>query len=231
MAKKPKTQRKTGPPPPAPVRKAPPRSQPSPAAATKPRDEKRMRAAQQARRQALRRRLIAAGLIVAAVAAVVGYVSYDRRQAAELDEALTSGTCRTDTESDPTRPPGQNHVENPSYAVNPPAGGDHLTASARSGVYSGESLPPEGMLVHSLEHGYIILWHQTDLPAEQLTELEQLEERFPGDIIVAERPSMPVPVAATAWNQRLLCDEVETDAMARFASEHIGKGPEDVPRG
>jgi hypothetical protein len=222
----PKKPKKAAPPPP-PVRKAPPR----PTTGSKPKDAKREQAHKAARRQALRKRLIAAGLVAAVAAAIVGYVNYDRQKEAELREALTSGSCTTDREADPTRPAGQNHVPNPTYAVNPPSAGDHLVANASSGVYAGADVPTDGLLVHSLEHGYVIYWHDAELPEEQKSTLERLERRFPGDIIVAERAGMSTPVAATAWGQRILCGEAEEEPLARFAQEYIGKGPEQVPRG
>jgi hypothetical protein len=69
------------------------------------------------------------------------------------------------------------------------------------------------------------------LPAEQVEQLAAFEQRPEDDVIVAAREGMPTPVAVTAWGQRLLCGEVEPDAFDRFAEEHVGNGPEDVPRG
>ena len=177
----------------------------------------------------MRRKLVAAGLALAAVAAVAAFVVVDRRQDAELREALTSGSCEVDTEAD-TITGGDGHVQAPTYSVNPPAGGNHLASAARSGVYAGNAVPADGLLVHSLEHGYIVAWHSPDLPAEQKEQLEAFAERHEPDVIVAERPNLPVPVAATAWGHRLLCGEVEPDVLDRFYDEHVGNGPEDVER-
>lgn len=223
------TKRKKRPtPPPAPVAKKPPRSASAPAGPTKKELEREQRWRQE-RREALRRKVVAAGLATAAVAAVAGYVVVDRRQDAELRDALTSGTCTVDTESDDISG-GDGHVPTPSYSVNPPAGGDHLVSVARSGVYAGAAVPSDGQLVHALEHGYVIAWHVPDLPAEQMELLEDFEAEREGDVIVAERPSLPVAFAMTAWNQRMLCQEVEQGPMQRFFDEHVGSGPEDVER-
>jgi hypothetical protein len=92
-------------------------------------------------------------------------------------------------------------------------------------------VPNDGLLVHSLEHGYVIAWYQPDLPAEQRTKLEEFERRHDGDVIVAERSGMSTPVAVTAWGHRLLCGEVEEGPLERFFDEHVGNGPEDVDRG
>lgn len=224
--KKKKPKRAT--PPPAPVAKKQPRSASAPAGPTR-REQERAEQTRLDRKDALRRRLVAAGLATAAIAAVAAYVVVDRRQDAELRDALTSGSCEVDTEADDVSG-GDGHVTAPSYSVNPPAGGDHLVSVARSGVYAGAGVPSDGQLVHSLEHGYVIAWHASDLPAEQKRLLEDFEAEHEGDVIVAERPSLPVPFAMTAWNQRLLCQEVEAGPMERFFAEHVGNGPEDVER-
>ncbi len=215
-------------PPPAPVAKKPPRAASAPAGPTKKEQEREERWRQE-RREALRRKLVAGGLATAAVAAVGGYLVMERRQDAELRDALTSGSCEVDTESDDISG-GDGHVTAPSYSVNPPAGGDHLVSVARSGVYAGATVPADGQLVHSLEHGYVIAWHATDLPAEQKKALEEFAAEHEGDVIVAERPNLPVPFAVTAWNQRMLCQEVEEGPLKRFYDEHVGNGPENVER-
>lgn len=217
-------------PPPAPVAKKPPRAATSPAGPTRREQERAARAKQQ-RSDKLRRALGTATLVAFVVAVIGGYLLFDRRQDAQLREALTSGSCETDRDTDPTGGPGQNHVPSPSYAVNPPAGGNHLASAARAGVFSGASVPTDGLLVHSLEHGYVVAWHSPELPAEQLALLEEFETEHQGDVIVTERPGLQVPVAATAWGQRLLCEQVEPAVLERFFDEYLGKGPEDVDRG
>ena len=184
----------------------------------------------QRRKQARRRQVVIALLLLAAVAAVAAYVVTSRRADDSLEQTLTAGTCDVDQQSDDISG-GDGHVQSPTYTVDPPAGGDHLTSVARGGVYDGDAVPPDGQLVHALEHGYVVAWHAPDLPAEQVEQLAAFEQRHDGDVIVAAREGMSTPVAATAWGQRLLCGEVEPDVLDRFAGEHVGNGPEDVPRG
>lgn len=214
--------------PPPPVRTAPPRQK----VAGPSQRRLEMEAAQKAAaREGVRRRLVAGGLVGAAVLAVATYVVLDRRGDAELRDALTAGSCEVDERTDPTDSAPDNHVPNPTYAVDPPAGGNHLgTGATASGVYAGTRMPADGLLVHSLEHGYVVLWHQPGLPADQLAQLVELQEASGTDVIVAERASLDVPVAATAWGQRLLCGEVEPEVLERFVSERVGNGPEDVER-
>jgi hypothetical protein len=220
-----KRHRKSRPaPPPPPVRKKPPRDKQG-------RAQRRAVAEAERRSAQWQRRL---GILVVALAAitVVGtYVALDRRADAELRQALTGSGCRIDDEADPTGPPGSNHVPSPGYRVDPPSAGDHLLSVARSGVYAGSAVPQDGQLVHALEHGYVILWHRPDLPEADLDRLEALRATRERDILVVERPSLPVAVAATAWQQRVLCPALDAAALKRFAQEYVGSGPEDQPRG
>lgn len=224
MAKK----KKSATPPPPPVRKKPPR--PVVTSTGKARTSSGKRPSTAASKGSGKRRLVAGGLATAALVAVGAYVVLDRRADAELRDALTAGSCEVDTEAD-GKTTASGHVPAPTYTVEPPAGGDHNPSPARGGVYAGTRVPADGLLVHSMEHGYVVVWHRSDLPAEQKAELEAFEQRNDGDVIVAERPALPVAVAATAWEQRLLCGAVEPAALDRFAEQYVGKGPEAVERG
>lgn len=215
-------------PPPPPVRKAPPRAK-SPAGPT-PRQAERAAAERTAAREARRRQLVAGGLVVAAVVAVGTYFVIDRRNDRQLEQALTSGSCEVDERADPTDGAPGNHVPNPAYAVEPPAGGNHLASNSPSGVYAGGRVPPDGQLMHSLEHGYVVVWHQPGLTAADKTALTELQQRRSPDVLLVERASLPVPVAATSWGQRLLCGQSEPDTIEQFVDAYVGNGPEDVRR-
>jgi len=220
--------KKRGATPPPPVRKKPPRAAADAGPSKRQLERDAQRSAQ--RQGQLRRRVVTAGLVAGALVVAGGVFFLDRRGDSQLREVLTSGGCTVDKRADPARPTGQNHVPNPTFAVNPPAGGDHLAGVADSDVYSGNSVPDDGLLVHSLEHGYIVLWHAPDLPANQKQRLVAFAEQRDPDVIVTERADMPVPVSATAWGHRLLCPDVQPDALKRFFDEHVDNGPEDVPR-
>ncbi len=167
-------------------------------------------------------------VIIAAVAAAVaglGWPIYQSFRAdAELKAALTAGSYAYDQNSEP----GREHVADPSYEVNPPAGGAHLAAPAEARDYSGESAPADGALVHSMEHGNVVLWYRPDLDADGRAALKAIAAEFPGDVILVERESMPTNVAATAWHQRVLGDRVVRKTLVRFITEFRDQGPENV---
>lgn len=142
------------------------------------------------------------------------------------DAALTAGSCRLDTQSDL----GRKHVENPSYSVEPPSGGDHAPNSTLPGDYTnGEVVPSDGELVHSLEHGYVILWVNPDVAGADRDRLRVIASEFTFDVLLVPRPALGLPVVATAWHNRLLCGQVEPAVLSRFISEFRNAGPERVP--
>jgi hypothetical protein len=193
----------------------------------------RQQSKEAAERTEHRQRVRAAVLLVAGLLLLVGlgiaYLVVQDRRVDALERRLAVPGCTTDTRADGTK--GGGHVTDPTYAVEPPAGGDHLEDWSKAGTYSAADAPADGLLVHSLEHGYVILWHRSDVPAEVVSRLRQVAQRHRDDVLVVERPGSPVPVAATAWGQRLLCQDAQVDAIEAFLDLYVGEGPEDVPRG
>lgn len=190
---------------------------------SKPTRTERFDAARHARRRRSLRNRIVVGLVLAAgFGAVVVNEINDRRQDRRVVAELTAGSCRFDRRSDS----GRAHVQAPAYEVDPPSGGDHLAAPASAGSYSEGQLPADDSLVHSLEHGFVILWHRPDVDLEII---DEVAGRFDRDVLVVARQSLPTPVAATAWHKRLLCQRTERAALARFVDEYRNDGPEDVP--
>lgn len=194
-----------------------------------PTQAQRLDAARQARRQR-RTRLrvaVAIGLIVI-IGGVAVWQIQSRRAAQRTIAALTAGTCRYDTKSDPGAV--NQHTPSPTFRVDPPSGGLHEPSPASGGIYTGTSVPPDGRVVHALEHGLIAISYRPGLPEDELARLEAIADARPDDVLLLPRPSLEVPVAATAWHRRLLCDEVEPKALRRFLAAYVNKGPERVPR-
>ena len=126
------------------------------------------------------------------------------------------------------------------YASKPPTSGEHYQAPAEDGAY--DDPPDVKELVHTLEHGRIIVWFKKGLPADQRAALKKY---FDDDsyqmVLVPDTTGMTYQVAATAWNrdpepngtgQLLGCpkfnDEIFT-AIESFKDENRSRGPEPVP--
>jgi hypothetical protein len=211
----------------APARPAGTTSRPPTAKARprKPTQAERFAAQRRARRRrALRNRIIVWGVVVLAAGGLVFNWVNDRRQSQRLISSLEAGSCDFDRDSDT----GRDHVPAPSYQEDPPSGGDHLAAPASAGTYQVGNVPADGNLVHSLEHGFVILWHRPDLAEAQLDQLLDVAEPHERDVLVVPRASLPTPVAASAWHKRLQCPAVESDVLSRFVEEFRNDGPEAV---
>jgi len=139
-----------------------------------------------------------------------------------LRASLEQGGCTVDSRSDP----GRKHVPLARYAVDPPSGGDHDPVPARAGFYDATDVPTDGHLVHSLEHGFVIVWYRpADTAAATITGLRDLagQHRW---VLVAPRPSMPTALAATAWHRRLLCPDGAQGPIGNFVTAFRNQGPE-----
>jgi hypothetical protein len=137
--------------------------------------------------------------------------------------------CSADAKADKDDGPGRDHIANPIYKVDPPAGGNHLADAAKPGAYGVDYLPPDGEIVQAMEQGYVVLWYRPNLDLEGLAALQDLAFRHSRDVLTVPRASMSRPVAATAWNARLLCGSVDLAKLEKFVTTHVDKGPEQVP--
>lgn len=126
------------------------------------------------------------------------------------------------------------------YNSKPPTSGDHYQVPAEDGAY--EDPPDVKELVHTLEHGRIVVWFKKGLPADQRAALKAYYDDDTYQMVLTpDTTGMPFAVAATAWNrdpepdgtgQLLGCpklnDEVFT-ALESFKDENRSRGPEPVP--
>lgn len=167
--------------------------------------------------------------MVAATIFVIGFVVTSDRKAREQEAArFQTGSCQFDRKSDPDDGPGRNHTPTPTFTLNPPAGGNHTPQAAPAGIYTDANTPSDGTVVHAMEHGYVVLWYRPDLDEAGLTTLRDLAEKHARDVLMVPRPSLPTPVAATAWHARASCGGVEAATLERFITTFVNKGPEKV---
>lgn len=198
---------------------------------TGPTRAERLAAAEAARRRkAARNRALIAGGLVAVLALLTITIINSRRSNQRIVSALeASGSCEYDTRSDSDRGAGNNHITgNVTYEVNPPSGGDHNPSASPPGIFTVDNTPPDAQIVHSLEHGYVTIWHRPDVDTATLDGLKGVANKYPRDVLVVPRASLEQPVAATAWHRRLLCERSDTEALERFVKEYRNKGPEKI---
>jgi uncharacterized protein DUF3105 len=126
------------------------------------------------------------------------------------------------------------------YASKPPTSGNHYQAPAEDGAY--EDPPDVKELVHTLEHGRVLIWFKKNLPADQRASLKAYYDSDTYQMVLTpDTTGMTYAVAVTAWNrdpqpngtgQLLGCPELNDEvftAIESFKDENRSRGPEPVP--
>lgn len=158
----------------------------------------------------------------------------------DLDEAAKAADCELKSSRAASREHTGDLAERITYDSNPPTSGKHYDVPAEDGEYA--KAPDVKELVHSLEHGRVVIWFKKSLPKGQRSTLKALFDEDPYQLLITPNETgMEYGVAATAWNAdpapngtgRLLgCRRFTpavVDAIRTFKDEHRSNGPEAVP--
>lgn len=117
------------------------------------------------------------------------------------------------------------------YSTNPPTSGNHAAAAPTNGFYP-SAPPPDERIVHSLEHGNVVMyWNPDKLDQASFDKLKALYEdlkrsRARSCIILAQRQNMDAPIALTAWGALATLDQFDEAAIRAFWRDYVAKGPE-----
>ena len=139
------------------------------------------------------------------------------------------------------------------YNSNPPTSGDHYADWTKSGVHN--TPEEDGHLVHSLEHGYVVISHNCETTNSKLktqnsklgTEsaktdkmdkscldfVEKLKERVKKDswkLILIPRPSLDTDFALTAWGRidKFNLKDASMEKVNNFIDSFRNHGPEQT---
>ena len=130
---------------------------------------------------------------------------------------------------------GRQHVETGTridYDPTPPTSGTHYGRSIPAGFYTADQ--PYGGLVHSLEHGAVVIYYASDVPEATRTALERLangyQNPWAGVLAVPQPEPFGAPLVLTAWQTRLDLSSYDEDVVRAFLAEYIGRGPENPIR-
>lgn len=146
------------------------------------------------------------------------------------NEALLQDVERFPSEGRSHVPPGT-EVD---YGTDLPTSGPHYDAWADPGFY--EETPPAGNLVHSLEHGHVVVYYD---PAALTPEAEESLRAFARNhqdpwaaVIVAPNPNDDPDSAyvLTAWRTMLRMEGYDAETVRAFLAEYLGRGPENPVR-
>lgn len=114
----------------------------------------------------------------------------------------------------------------PVYKSNPPTSGTHNPTWYQAGVY--DNNVDVTQLIHSLEHGYVILYYN-GISQDEINQLASIQRSDSFKMIVAPYPNMPYKVALAAWARLQTCDGVNEQAIRSFTAQFRNQGPEQAP--
>lgn len=175
--------------------------------------------------------LFGIGLVVIAVGAVVvGLIQQNNTQiVGELVPIMSSVEHHDGVEIE--------------YNTSPPTSGEHYSNPIPAGFYDENSFEasevahPESYIVHSLEHGYVVVWYNcANLDAAECSDLKadikNVVDENPEKVIVFPWADMEEPVVLTAWGIIMRLDEFDADSVRSFikANKSNPRAPEaNVP--
>jgi hypothetical protein len=122
------------------------------------------------------------------------------------------------------------------YNSNPPAGGHHFDTPLPAKFYQESDLAtlpphPEGYLVHSLEHGYVIFWYNCAIPGTDCTALKQSIQNVINavgstKVIAFPWKDLTIPLAISSWGQVMNMPTVDEKVMQQFVLTNRYQAPE-----
>ncbi|MEX0881487.1 MAG: DUF3105 domain-containing protein [Candidatus Saccharimonadales bacterium] len=164
------------------------------------------------------------GIIGVLIVGMVGFIVFKNTSPPAEEPVL--GTQHADQ--------GTKHVPDGTkfnYNSNPPSSGDHYQSPERRGFYDQEI--PDGNLVHNLEHGYVWIAYQPDLPANQIQKLKGLFSKpysnpdfIPSKAIVTKRSNNPTPISIVSWTWTMNLENYDEKKLMQFYLQHVSKSPE-----
>lgn len=121
-----------------------------------------------------------------------------------------------------------------NYDRIPPTSGTHYTATVQVGFY--EQTQPLGSLVHSLEHGAVVVYYDPgQLSPAAESSLQSYTDSYTGtwaSFIAVPNPNDDPESAyvLTAWEKRLTMEQYDNSTVQAFTAEYLGRGPENPVR-
>jgi hypothetical protein len=83
------------------------------------------------------------------------------------------------------------------YNSTPPTSGPHFPFVIAPGIYPDPI--PDGLALHAMEHGHIVVRYAAGIPGPDLEALQRLAKRYSRDLILAPYPNLSTPIVLTAW--------------------------------
>ena len=186
------------------------------------------------RRQRIRSYLIWGAVGIVAIGAVAWLVSNARKQASGETVEIPGVEAVPVMSSAAHVPEG---TDPGPYNSDPPTSGPMFANQLFAGFYDEDAIQdygayPDGFLVHSLEHGYVVFWCNRDLLGDaecgglkdEIQDVMSSVGNF--KVIGFPRPSQNSAVVMTSWGRLLQLDQFDSDLAEQFVRNYRNQAPE-----
>lgn len=170
---------------------------------------------------------IIGGVVLVTLALVVGFSLSADKKVVEEKERISNAFLgeKVDEMESPHIKLGESHEP---YNSNPPTSGPHIGDGVAGPGIKDKPVSDE-LVVHSLEHGAVVLWYRQDLNEEEVERLKKVFSEASGKKIMMPRQNMDTPIALTSWNYILKLEAVDEVKIKEFIEINNDRGPEKAP--
>lgn len=173
------------------------------------------------------------GVGLATLLIIVGGVFFASQQGSNQNQNSISAQTSTKPLMGQAIPiQGQTHIQrgekHPAYNSNPPTSGWHYgDGVGGAGIHDTEV--PDELLVHSLEHGAVILSYNASLSANDVEKLKQIFRQTTGKGVMVPRKNLDTSIALTSWGRLLKLQAIDEKTIKAFFATNSNRGPEQAP--
>jgi hypothetical protein len=107
------------------------------------------------------------------------------------------------------------------YDSSPPTSGPHFPFVVAPGIYDGPI--PDGLALHAMEHGHIVVHYAAGIPPRDLESLRRLAKRYSRDVVLAPYPNLSAPLVLTAWARIDRLTSFDESRVAAFVEKLRGR--------
>jgi len=107
------------------------------------------------------------------------------------------------------------------YNSTPATSGPHFAFTVAPGVY--DAPVPEGLTVHALEHGHVVIRYASSTPPEDVARLVTIAKRFSADVVLAPYSGLDRGIALTAWGRIDLLERYDEQRITDFVRQLRGR--------
>ena len=173
------------------------------------------------------------GIGLATLLIIVGGVFFTNQQDSNQNQSsISAQTSTKPLMGEAITIQGETHIKrgesHPPYNSNPPTSGWHYgDGVGGAGIHDTEV--PDELLVHSLEHGAVILSYNASLSASDVEKLKQIFRQTTGKGIMVPRKNLDVPIALTSWGRLYKLQTIDEKTIKAFFAINSNRGPEQTP--